>query len=53
MAKLCQQWSEFQETEDECRRFASTIGFKYIDELLAIWDEDSDKISQWRRNLSD
>jgi hypothetical protein len=53
MAKLWQGWAEFQETDDECRRFADAIGFRYCDEGLAIWEEDGDTIEAWMLGLTD
>ena len=53
MHKLWQDWAEFQESDDECRRFANTIGFRYCDDAFEIWDEDSARIAEWRLALED
>ncbi len=52
MAALWSSWSEFQESDDECRRFADAIGFKYAEEALEIWDRDYDELQDWKMNLS-
>ncbi|MEZ6138730.1 MAG: hypothetical protein R3C53_27915 [Pirellulaceae bacterium] len=53
MAKLWQEWAEFQESDEECQRFADAIGFRYCDNAFAIWDQDSDTINAWRLGLKD
>ena len=53
MAKLWQDWAEFQETDEECHRFADAIGFRYCDEGLAIWEENGDTIKTWMLGLAD
>ena len=50
---LWQDWAEFQETDEECQRFADAIGFRYCDEGLAIWNKDSDTIRNWMLGLKD
>ena len=53
MAKLWQDWAEFQDSDDECRRFADAIGFQFCDEGLAMVERDSDTINAWRLSLTD
>lgn len=53
MSKLWESWAEFQESDDECHRFADAIGFRYCDKGLAIWDEASETIDRWRLGLED
>ncbi len=52
MHVLWQEWAEFQESDDECRRFAEYIGFRHCEEALAIWNEDSETIDWWRLTLT-
>ncbi len=53
MAKLWQEWAEFQESDEECVRFADQIGFRHAVEGLKIIEKDSDTISEWRLALTD
>lgn len=53
MSKLWQSWCEFQETDEQCHRFAEAIGFRYAAEGLKIWNERSETIDQWRLSLTD
>lgn len=53
MAKLWQEWAEFQESDEECQRFADAIGFRYGEDGLKIIERDSDTISNWRLTLTD
>ena len=53
MAKLWQEWAEFQESDDECHRFADAIGFRYCNEGLEIVEKDSAAIETWRLALKD
>ena len=53
MAELWQQWAEFQESDEECLRFADAIGFRYAEEGLKIIENDSDTINRWRLELTD
>ena len=53
MAELWQQWAEFQESDEECLRFADAIGFRYAEEGLKIIEKDSDTINRWRLELTD
>ena len=53
MAKLWQQWAEFQESDEECWRFADTIGFRHAADCLKNMEKDSDTIDQWRLALTD
>lgn len=53
MARLWQYWAEFQESDDECRRFADAIGFRYCEEALGLLDTDYDAFEKWRFELTD
>ncbi|NQT36598.1 MAG: hypothetical protein HQ581_03865 [Planctomycetes bacterium] len=53
MAKLWQDWIEFQDSDDECRRFADAIGFRHCEEGLALLDNDYDAFTKWMRELTD
>lgn len=53
MAKLWQEWAEFQDSDAECQRFADAIGFRHCNEGLKIIEKDSDAINRWRLTLTD
>ncbi len=53
MSKLWQEWAEFQESDEECNRFADAIGFRYAESELKILEKDSDTINGWRLALTD
>lgn len=54
MAKLWQEWVEFQDaTDEECRLFAEAIGFRHWKEGLSVLETRStDAIEQWRLGLT-
>jgi hypothetical protein len=51
-AKLWQDWIEFQDSNDECHRFADAIGFRYCEEGLALLEKDYSAFEKWTRNLT-
>lgn len=53
MARLMMDWAEFQETDEECQRFADAIGFRYCSDALLMMEQDSDAIKHWRLSLVD
>lgn len=53
MAKLWQEWAELQESDEECHRFADTIGFRHSADGLKIMEKDTDTIHEWRLALTD
>ena len=53
MAKLWQDWIEFQESDEECRRFADAIGFHYSDEAFALLESDYDAFKDWMQELTE
>ena len=55
MAKLWQGWVEFQDTDEDCQRFADAIGFRHCQAGLRILQQetDSETIDRWRLSLTD
>jgi hypothetical protein len=53
MAKLWQNWIEFQDSEEECHRFANAIGFRYCDQGLTLLDTDYEAFTKWMAELTD
>jgi hypothetical protein len=53
MAKLWQDWIEFQDSDTECRRFAEAIGFRHWEEALSLLDSDYDAFQEWLVQLAD
>lgn len=53
MAKLWQEWIEFQDSDVECRRFAEAIGFRFWETGQSLLDADYDAFTQWVVDLSD
>lgn len=53
MARLWQDWIEFQDSDSEARRFADAIGFRHCDEGLALLDSDHDAFTRWVVELPD
>jgi hypothetical protein len=54
MAKLWQEWIEFQDSDDaEARQFAEAIGFRFHRDALRILATDSDEFQKWIVDLPD
>lgn len=51
MAKLWQEWVEFQDSDAECRRFAEAIGFRDWEVGLALLDANFDAFKKWMVEL--
>lgn len=51
MSQLWQKWAEFKETDEECRRFADAIGFRYCEEGLEVLENHYETIEEWRFSL--
>lgn len=51
MSILWTSWSEFQEEDDECLRFAEAIGFQHAVEALKVWKDSYDLFQEWKINL--
>lgn len=52
-AKLWQEWIEFQDSDEECQRFADAIGFRHWEEGLELLDTDYDGFKDWMLELTD
>lgn len=52
-AKLWYSWCEFQESDEECRRFAEAIGFHHWEKALEVRAESLDALEQWTKELQD
>jgi hypothetical protein len=48
-----QEWIEFQDSDEECQRFADAIGFRHWEEGLELLDTDYDGFKDWMLELTD
>jgi len=53
MAQLWQDWSQFQTSDDECRRFAEAIGFRHCEQALVLLGSDNGEFRKWQLELDD